>query len=226
MSVILLVVAAADAHIALRLPEPRYTTPLKDAPCGKEVGDARSMHVTQFAPGETITVQWKETVDHDSHFRISFDADGTDDFVNPGAPNEFYTNDAVLLDDIPDEPDLTYAVEVTLPDVTCTNCTLQVIQLMYDSPPYDPGPGSNDLYFQCADLELVEGGGTTDPPPTDSGTDSGTGPTDPGTTDSAPAEDTDVEDPGSARAGCGCTSAPRATGSLALFGLALLRRRR
>jgi Lytic polysaccharide mono-oxygenase, cellulose-degrading len=203
----LLCSSIAHAHIELGEPEPRYATPLKDGPCGKESGDARGDNVVTFAPGETITVRWKETVDHPSHYRISFDDDGTDDFVDPATPDEFYSNDTVLLDDIPDEPDLVYAVEVTLPDITCSNCTLQLIQVMYDKPPYVPG--TNDLYYQCADLELVEGGGTT-APPTDTGTTGGTTPPTGSTPPTTGTEDEPADDTGLAvEAGCsGCAGSP------------------
>ncbi|MFA9472798.1 MAG: hypothetical protein ACERNK_19695, partial [Deltaproteobacteria bacterium] len=62
-----------------------------------------------------------------------------------------------------------YMATVTLPNVTCDNCTLQVIQVMYDKPPYTT-PG-NDIYYQCADLVLREGAA---PPDADAGTDAGT----------------------------------------------------
>ncbi len=46
-----------------------------------------------------------------------------------------------------------YSMQVTLPDVECDNCTLQLIQVMSDKPPWGPG-GGNDIYYQCADLVL------------------------------------------------------------------------
>jgi hypothetical protein len=58
-----------------------------------------------------------------------------------------------LLDGIPDTPGGGQSsVTVTLPDVECERCTLQVIQVMDDKPPYMV-PG-NDIYYQCADLVL------------------------------------------------------------------------
>ena len=50
-----------------------------------------------------------------------------------------------------DTPGFIHEIDVTLPDQSCTNCTLQVLQFMYDDPaaPY---------YFQCADLVIAEGG--------------------------------------------------------------------
>lgn len=52
--------------------------------------------------------------------------------------------------------------QVTLPNVECSNCTLQVIQVMEDDTfhgPYDttPGVGVSDVYHQCIDLVLKHG---------------------------------------------------------------------
>ena len=50
---------------------------------------------------------------------------------------------------------------ITLPNMTCENCTLQVIQMMTDKTPYGDG---NDLYFQCADIALRTNAPTPDAP--------------------------------------------------------------
>jgi hypothetical protein len=155
-----LLIAPADAaaHLGLSEPVSRYgPDTLKTGPCGVADGE-RTGNVTYYEPGETIEVRWDEYVDHPGHYRIAFDADGDDDFVDPQTIDEFYSNETVLLDDIPDESagEREYSAIVTLPDVTCDNCTLQVIQVMYDKPPYTT-PG-NDIYYQCADLVLKEGG--------------------------------------------------------------------
>ena len=66
---------------------------------------------------------------------------------------EYDSNDAVLLDGIEDgAPNNLYRVSVTLPEVECDNCTLQVMQVMTDAPPFG---GGDDLYYQCADLVLA-----------------------------------------------------------------------
>jgi len=150
--------AEAGAHLGLDAPASRYGPDvLKTGPCGVE-GGQRSDNVSYFEPGETIEVQWNEYIDHPGHYRIAFDADGDDDFVDPATMTELYSNDAVLLDGIPDQGRDTreYSATVTLPDVSCDHCTLQVIQVMYDKPPYTT-PG-NDIYYQCADLVLKVGG--------------------------------------------------------------------
>lgn len=175
-----------SAHLGLEDPPSRYgRTVLKSGPCGMGDGE-RSDNVTTFAPGETITVQWDEYVNHPGHFRISFDEDGQDDFVDPPCLSECdngnmeietYSNDAVLLDAIEDKDGGIYQVDVTLPNVQCDNCTLQVIQVMTDKPPYTLG--GNDLYYQCADL-VLEGdlapdmGGGADMGAADMGSDAGT----------------------------------------------------
>lgn len=152
--------APASAHIGMLSPAPR-SSDQKAGPCGR-AGSSRGSNVTVFAPGQTITVTWDEQIDHPGHYRISFDADGEDAFVDPASPDERNTNDAVLLDGIADRSGGgEYSAEVTLPSVECERCTLQLIQVMTDKPPY--APGTNDIYYQCADVALRTGGGGTDP---------------------------------------------------------------
>lgn len=147
---ILLLARVANAHIALVSPKARNADQ-KDGPCGV-AGDKRGTTVTTFKPGETITVEWKETVSHPGHFRISFDADGQDGFADPKGFTDLNAAPTVLVDGIKDKTGTqTYSQEVTLPDVECDKCTLQVIQVMTDKPPYGDG---NDIYYQCADLVL------------------------------------------------------------------------
>jgi hypothetical protein len=155
----------AAAHLGLHDPPSRYgENILKIAPCGRG-GGQRSTNVTTFEPGATIEVLWDEYVDHPGHFRIAFDDDGDDDFADPRCLRgcnsttptiELYADSTVLLDGIPDTPrGGESGARVTLPDIECDNCTLQVIQVMYDKPPY-VSPG-NDIYYQCADLVLRRG---------------------------------------------------------------------
>jgi hypothetical protein len=153
---------AASAHLNLTTPASRYGPDvLKTGPCGLAEGE-RTENVTYYEPGETIEVSWDEYIDHPGHYRIAFDPDGDDDFVDPSTVTELYSNETVLLDGIADEGpgERDYVATVTLPEVTCDNCTLQVIQVMYDKPPYTT-PG-NDIYYQCADLVLQPGGAPPD----------------------------------------------------------------
>ncbi|HLU65424.1 MAG TPA: SCE4755 family polysaccharide monooxygenase-like protein [Kofleriaceae bacterium] len=150
----LLVGAAAPAlaHVQLRAPLQR-TSSQKSGPCGA-TGSVRGTAVCTFRPGQTITIAFDETVEHPGHFRIAFDPDGQD-FVDPVTPDDINNSPEVLLDDIPDRDvrgaDPSYTQVITLPDVECDNCTLQLIQVMTDKPPFGDG---NDLYYQCADIVL------------------------------------------------------------------------
>jgi len=157
----LLLPAAASAHIALVDPAPRGTA-LKQAPCGAGPSSLRGTPDAPIAPGSTITVSWLETVDHPSHYRISFDPDGQHFTVPPDTTSDTAATDPlVLLDLIPDVQGnfpaggRPYQQQVTLPNIACDTCTLQVIQLMTDKPPYTTDAASNDIYYQCADLVLA-----------------------------------------------------------------------
>ena len=142
----------ALAHIRLDVPTNRYNDQ-KNGPCGA-VDDRRTDRVTFLEPGATITVQWEETIKHPSHFRIAFSEVGTEDFEDPQDFDDYDTNDAVLLDAIPDREERGgFEAEVTLPDVECDDCTLQLMQIMYDK------SLDNAFYWQCADLVLRRGGG-------------------------------------------------------------------
>lgn len=145
----------AHAHIAMTSPTPR-TAEQKEGPCGL-AGGSRGETVAVFEPGETIVVRWTETVNHTSHYRIAFDSDGDDDLVPPADRDDLYNSPAVLVDGIADAVGGSYEQEVTLPDVECERCTLQLIQMMY-------GSGN---YFQCADIALRRGEGS---PMADAGT--------------------------------------------------------
>lgn len=230
-----LLAAPAAAHIQLDDP-PARTSSQKEGPCG--AADApRGETVATFAPGETITVRWRETINHPAHYRIAFDADGDDDFADPLDFMDFSGNPTVLLDAIADRNGGEYSAEVTLPEVTCDRCTLQVVQVMYDKPPYGDG---NDLYYQCADIALVgevpEVPATPDvpePDPVDAGLEP---PTDAGRDPAADAASDLASDPGGttedAEDDDGCTTrpgrapAPAAPLLLVVGALALRRRRR
>ncbi len=141
----------AAAHLKVTEPAARHEY-LKQGPCGAGADDPRGAAAHTFRPGQTITVTWEEFVDHPGHYRIAFDPDGQDDFEDPADFDDVSGGPGVLIDGIPDRAGGgAYSQEVTLPDVACDRCTLQVIQMMTDKPPYGDG---NDLYYQCIDLVL------------------------------------------------------------------------
>ncbi len=165
----------AAAHIRLLDPQPRYDitgfdTGIKSCPCGlgssnrtcNVAADSsdpdRGMRVTRAEAGSTITLRFEEYVDHTGTYRVAFDDDGADiaDF-----------NANILVPMVPDPSGglgnigegAMWEIDVTLPNMTCTNCTLQLVQAMNNNtttPVADPSAVSS--YYTCVDLELVAPG--------------------------------------------------------------------
>jgi hypothetical protein len=120
---------------------------LKVGPCG---GVARITPM-QHLPGATITVDWQETVQHPGRYEFYF---------SPANDSNF-----VLLKTVPDTQDgvgdipHNYSTTLTLPNVVCDTCTIQLIQVMTED------PANPSLYFSCADVKLTSTPGTNPPPP-------------------------------------------------------------
>jgi hypothetical protein len=153
--ILLLLSGTASAHIALTYP-PARTVDQKAGPCGA-TGSKRGKKVTTFAPGATIRVEWDETTDHPGHYRIAFDDDGDDVFVNPNNPSDNFA--FTLEEPIADKVGGHYTQTITLPSKPCANCTLQLMQIMTTAVPY------NSFYYQCADIAIGQGGTGVDPDP-------------------------------------------------------------
>jgi hypothetical protein len=124
---------------------------------------ARGTNPNVFRPGETIRVVLRETIDHPSHYRIAFNPNG-DEFRDPVTVDD-KANDYpfILVDAIEDDAGAVQEVEITFPNVTTENGTLQLIQVMYDKGGNGFGGRSNqervptdndDLYYSCADIAL------------------------------------------------------------------------
>jgi len=169
----LLWLSVASAHMALEYPTPRYrsngSSNNKACPCGvgqsnrlcdvasdRSDPDRNPNRVTVFNTGDTITMEFTETIGHSGRYRIAFDPDGADmgDF-----------NDNILLDvEDPAGSDgntgdgSRWEFSFTLPDVPCDNCTLQLVQMM-DGNTVDPVPDpiGRSSYYQCADIILTDG---------------------------------------------------------------------
>jgi hypothetical protein len=183
--------SVARAHVCMEAPMSRVGagcnagSPQKKGPCGVA---QRGTMVTEFRPGETITVSLNETIDHPSHYRIAFNPDG-DKFEDPTSKDDKTgAHPFVLLDNIVDDSAAKQSVKVTLPNVTCERCTLQLIQVMYDKGGNGFGgndgvaPDNDDLYYACADIVLKgEPVSGAPPAPADAGTGPGPGLGDAGT---------------------------------------------
>ncbi len=225
---------SAFAHIELLSPPARYTPDhQKDEPCGHVMNPPGEGLVTVYEVGETISLRFEEFVEHTGHFRVAVDLTGMDDFTSPTDFDDFYNSPQVILDDIPDRQEGgLHTVEVTLPDTPCDPCSLQLIQVMTEDGAF--GPGTQDLYFQCADIVLEPRMETGDPPADSSGggdpsgaDDRGTGDEPFGTTSDTPASATaSTADSDTAPQGCSCRTFSHPSGmTWLLLGLVGLRRR-
>jgi hypothetical protein len=168
---------AALAHIDLLEPEARAhgtaarndpdidaNSNLKSGPCG-QVTSGRTDRVASYAPGQRITVRVREENAHVSYLRVSIDLDGEQFPLRTQIPTGPETQEVAqaaedalggqgllaVVRENNDTPGFVHEIDVTLPQATCTNCTLQVLQFMYDdqAAPY---------YFQCADLLITDAG--------------------------------------------------------------------
>jgi MYXO-CTERM domain-containing protein len=132
----------------------------KTGPCG-QVTNGRTDRVATYAPGETITVRVREETPHESYIRISLNLDGDDFPLRPQVSTPAETEEVALAAEqalggdtllrvyreTNDTPNFVHEIPVTLPNQTCENCTLQVIQFMFAT--------GQTFYFQCADLVIA-----------------------------------------------------------------------
>ena len=117
---------------------------IKTGPCGNI---PRSQNPVVFTPGQQITVDWEETINHPGYYRIAF---------SPANDQGFDDNVLYQVDDNQDGSDVPhyYSATITLPDIECEDCSLQLIQYMTERDP-------PTLYYSCADIRLV----ADNPPP-------------------------------------------------------------
>lgn len=148
-------VALAHSRFARTFPDPSdpqhvkvlpSTTPprndstgLKIGPCGQVPRTATPM---VYKPGQEITVHWEETINHPGYFKISFSKEKDENF-EVLIPKIVDTND----NPIENAQYHSYEAKVTLPNVVCEDCTLQLIQHMDDNPTQE--------YYSCSDIQLL-----------------------------------------------------------------------
>jgi hypothetical protein len=163
---------SARAHINLLEPVARVPgfpdSTLSLGPCGQRQNARLEDRVNVLRPGQSIDMVWDVYVQHVSYFRISFDPDGDDSFsTRPSAPSDAFTDDPTELPAGDGELILDYILDrggdadrlehqVTLPNVECDRCTLQLTQFTYGLPLDDA------IYYQCADLVLDDGDGVVE----------------------------------------------------------------
>ncbi len=129
---------------------PRSTNPgIKVGPCG---ADAKNLNPPTYTPGQVINVQWEETIDHPGRYEFRFST-ANDVFPAAAAMTIVDVQNAGVV--LPHQ----YNANVTLPNVTCATCSLQLIQVMTETVP-------PSLYYACVDFKLAVAGTTPPPTPT------------------------------------------------------------
>ncbi len=172
----------AFAHIKMTYPPEALVVndmtgdPQKGGPCSTGTASGR---VTTFTAGEKVKVTWKDAMFfHPGHFRISI-AENRSKLVTP---TPVVTNNDCKSVEVQAAPKLpvvadglyaghttagTYEQEITIPDMPCDKCTLQLTQFMLQHAP-------DCFYYHCADIKIVAKPGGTDagvtPPVPDAGT--------------------------------------------------------
>lgn len=173
LSLVALTALSSTAHAHFKLLKPTSWImegssgdPQKNPPCGPEGSEGMPTNeITTVMAGETIMVEFEETIHHPGWFRISLDEDRSKfqdiKFSGAGCTYDMDTvptmpHDNVLVDGMAKDDNLggsnrKFMEMVKIPDKPCEKCTLQVIQVMADAIHSPPGC----IYYHCADLKIV-----------------------------------------------------------------------
>jgi len=137
---IFLIGSLANAHARLKASDAikiRSTDPgVKTGPCGTY---ARGAQPALLTSGQSITVTWEETIYHPGRFEFYFSSANDANFTFLKSIENTQKNNA-----LPHQ----FSTTLTLPNVTCTNCTFQMIQVMAEN------PAAPTYYYSCADMQL------------------------------------------------------------------------
>lgn len=137
---------------------------LKAAPCGNL---PRGNNPAVFQKGTEIMVEWVESINHQGYFKINFSPAGDANFIpllikkdaNDQNPQFNYPDDQNGA--IPNGQVHTFSGLITLPDTVCTDCSLQLIQVMVAN------NGTESFYYSCSDINLVANDPNDNTPPAD-----------------------------------------------------------
>jgi hypothetical protein len=169
--------AVAHAHFKLLEPaswiiEDERGDPQKAGPCGGTNTDygRPSFVVGQAVGGSKLHVKVQETVYHPGHYRVALAVNSPLELpVDPKATTEPTDRGPrsvsaeiqnpvqvpVLADGLfvhTAKADGPFETDVTLPNISCKRCTLQVIQFMEQHAVNNPG---NFTYHHCATLQIT-----------------------------------------------------------------------
>jgi len=175
--VLLLVPVATQAHFKLLAPaswliEDERGDPQKAAPCGGTNADfgKPSWAVTQATGGSALHIRVQETIYHPGHYRVALAVNSPTELpVDPKAttmdsdrgPRSVSAEimspvqPPVLADGLfvhQAKADGPFETDVTLPNINCRRCTLQVIQFMEQHAVNNPGMFT---YHHCATVQIT-----------------------------------------------------------------------
>lgn len=160
----------ADAHFRLIAPgnfvvQSSDGSPQKAGPCGNESPQTATNIVTAFRPGDTVTIQLEETVYHPGHYRVALAVNSPNELpAEPPVTAGSSACGSVPIQQTPVFPVLAdgmlvhttpftgqQSFQVKLPtNVTCTACTLQIIEFMSSH-------GAPCFYHHCAKISIQDG---------------------------------------------------------------------
>jgi len=170
--------ATAQAHFVLQSPaalteQNGLGDPQKAPPCGDNGNAVATGIVTSYQAGDVVTITIEETIFHPGHYRVALAMNDISELPEepPVTPNNTDCGTApianppvfpVLADGIflHDQPFAgPQSFDITLPaNVSCTNCTLQIIQFMSNHGLNNPG---GCYYHHCANISVVGGQGSS-----------------------------------------------------------------
>jgi uncharacterized protein (TIGR03382 family) len=162
---------SALAHFVLEAPAAVYNQgpigdPQKVPPCGQDSSAVATNKVTTFEAGQTITIRINEKIAHPGHYRVALGLNGPQDIpAEPPVTSASTACGATTIQSPPVFPVLAdgqllhtsafsapQSFTVKLPsNVTCTNCTLQVLEFMSQHGLNNPG---GCFYHHCAVINI------------------------------------------------------------------------
>jgi uncharacterized protein (TIGR03382 family) len=161
-AIILPATHAADAHFMLMKPDnwaaqDIYGMPQKSAPCGQADPTSPATPtnlITTFQSGSTITITIDEKVYHPGHYRVALAQDQAslpaDPTVHADAMSGCGSADIMLPHSSPFSGPQSFTVQLP-PGMTCSHCTLQVVEFMSQHPPLC-------FYHHCATVNITASG--------------------------------------------------------------------
>jgi hypothetical protein len=179
LSAVLFAVVPPVAHAHFHLIEPaswlledERGDPQKAGPCGGTNADwgTPSYFVTKAVGGQQLHIKLQETIFHPGHYRVALAVNSPNEL--PPDPKIMTMNTergprsvSAEIQDPPKAPilvdglwphtvkmDTPWETDVTLPNITCPKCTLQIVQFMAEHGVNNPG---NFTYHHCANLAIT-----------------------------------------------------------------------